>query len=94
MHIEFRIGDIRATLHRHWFSGGMTLVAAGRSIRLQHPLHPGTHVSWRRERHWDVQVEGHAVRVEKVRPLLMAGIRAQTYRVFVDGQQVAGARGR
>jgi len=35
--------------------------------------------------HWQDRAQGY---VEKERPLLFAGLRPQTYRVFVDGQLV------
>jgi hypothetical protein len=34
------------------------------------------------------QQERHAVRIEKERPLILAGFRAHTYRIFVDGEFV------
>jgi hypothetical protein len=32
--------------------------------------------------------ERHSVRIEKVRKLLLAGVRPQKYRVYVDGQLI------
>ena len=93
MEIDFSIGNIPAKLRRGPIFGGMRLITPSESIWLQHPLHPGTHFSFRLERRWHRTIAGHLVRVENVRPLLVAGARSQTYRVFVDGQLVAGARG-
>jgi len=91
--IEFTIGDIPAKLLRGSFLGGMELILPGERLWLQHPLHPGTHFSFRLERHWQRIVAGHRVRIEKSRPLLLAGVRPQWYRVFVDDQLVASVRG-
>jgi hypothetical protein len=93
MQIDFSIGNVSAKLVRGWFLGGMKLVTPSKSLWLQHPLLPSTHFSFRRERSWERNVAGHQVRVEKVRPLLVAGVRPQNYRVFVDGEQVANTHG-
>jgi predicted secreted protein len=93
LEIEFSIGKTPATLRRGWFLGGMKIVTCDESVWLQHPLQPTTHFSWRLDQSWECTMAGHLVRVEKSRPLVAAGLRPQSYRVFVDGQLVAGARG-
>ena len=93
MEIDFSIGNVPAKLHRGWFFGGMKLVTPAESIWLQHPLQPSTHFSFRLDRSWHRTISGHQVRVEKTRPLLVAGIRPQSYRVFVDGELVADVHG-
>lgn len=93
MEIDFSVGSIPAKLVRGWFLGGMKLVTPSESLWLQHPLLPSTHFSFCRTRCWERHVAGHQVRVEKVRPLLAAGVRPQSYRVFVDGELVAHAHG-
>ena len=93
MEIDFSIVSTPAKLRRGWLFGGMRVTTPGESFWLQHPLHPSTHISFRLERNWERTIAGHLVRVEKVRPLLVAGVRPQTYRVFVDGQLVAASRG-
>ncbi len=93
MEIAFSIGTIPATLRRCWFFGGMRLVTPTESVWLQHPLRLGTQFSLRLNQHWERTISGHEVRVEKTRKLLIAGARPQSYRVFVDGKLVAGARG-
>jgi len=45
------------------------------------------------KRQWHFSVDGHAVIIEKERPLLLAGLRPQTYRVFVDGKFVLERNG-
>lgn len=91
MEIDFSIGNMPAQLRRGWFFGGMKLVTPSESVWLQHPLQPGTHFSFRLDRSWQRTISGHRVRVEKTRPLLVAGIRPQNYRVFVDDELVADA---
>jgi hypothetical protein len=93
LEIDFSIGNTAATLRRGWFFGGMKIVTADESVWLQHPLQPTTHFSLRLDQSWERRMAGHLVRVEKSRPLVAAGVRPQSYRVFVDGQLVAGARG-
>lgn len=93
MEIDFSIGNVSAKLVRGWFLGGMKLVTPSESIWLQHPLHPGTHFSFRLERCWQRCISGHQVRIEKTRSLLVAGVRPQSYRVFVDEELVAYDQG-
>ncbi|GAB3357625.1 hypothetical protein [Lysobacter tyrosinilyticus] len=93
MEIGFSIGNVPATLRRGWLLGGMKLVTPRESVWLQHPLQISTHFSFRLDRTWHHTIAGHQVRIEKTRPLLAAGIKPQSYRVFVDGELVAGTRG-
>ena len=93
MEIEFSIGDVPARLKRGWFLGGMKIVTPSEVIWLQHPAHLGTHFSFRLVQAWERAIGGHSVRVEKIRPLLVAGARPQDFRVFVNGKLVAGASG-
>jgi hypothetical protein len=39
-------------------------------------------------RRWQCSVKGHDIVIEKDRPLLFAGFRPQTYRLFIDGKLV------
>jgi hypothetical protein len=94
MDLDFSIGQTPAKLTRGWFLGGMKLVTPDRSIWLQHPLNLTTHFDIRLTRSWQCSINGHKVRVEKTRPLLMAGLRDQNYRVFVDGTLAASANGK
>jgi hypothetical protein len=93
MEIDFSIENVSVKLVRGWFLGGMKLVTPSESVWLQHPFQPSTHFSFRRERFWQRNISGHQVRVEKIRPLLAAGVRPQNYRVFVDGELVASTHG-
>lgn len=93
MDLDFSIGRIPAKLTRGWFWGGMKLVTPGSSIWLQHPINPTTHFEFKLTRSWQCSVDGHEVRVEKTRPLFLAGVRHQRYRVYVDGTLVANSEG-
>jgi hypothetical protein len=94
MEIHFSIGQLPAKLTRGWFWGGMKLVAPGHGIWLQHPLQWKTHFDLRLTRSWERSVDGHQVRVEKLRPLMLAGLRAQDFRIYVDGNLAAHTNGR
>jgi len=93
MEIEFSIGSLPARLQRGWFLGGMKLTTPNEVLWLQRPWEIATHFSFRRTRAWEQTVGGRSVKVEKVRPLLVAGARPQEYRIFVDGELVASAHG-
>ena len=93
MKLNFSIDGANAELSRNWFSGRLALTASGQTIVLQSPWNPATHFSLSLQRRWQTSFNGHDVVVEKDRPLLLAGFRAQTYRVFVDGKLVADQSG-
>ena len=66
---------------------------AGQTFKLQSPWNPATHASLKLTRIWEAAVPNHKVVVEKVRPLLFAGFRPHSYRIFVDDQLVAEKTG-
>jgi hypothetical protein len=79
-------------LRRRWHHGRILSQLAHRPVHAAHrlagrsaailvePVHALFHEA--------ETVEDHAVIIEKERPLLLAGLRPQTYRVFVDGKLV------
>lgn len=93
MEIEFQIGNAPVKFQRNWLFGGMRLVTPHETTLLQHPANPLTHFSTRLKQSWEGRIEGQSVVVEKVRPLLLAGLRPQSYKVFVNDQLVAEAHG-
>ena len=53
-------------------------------------------IPWERIRSWDFEVgqaERHYIRIQKKRPMLLAGFRPSTYRVYVDGDLIAERHG-
>ena len=93
MRIQFDVADTPAEFRRDWFTGRVELRVAGQNISLQSALNPTTHFSLSLTEVWRHHVVGHEVVIEKVRPLLLAGLRPHAYRVLVDGQLVAEQRG-
>lgn len=93
MEIDFPIGNVSAKLRRGWFLGGMKPVAPTESVWLQRPLQLSTHFSLRLDRSWQRTISGHRIRIEKIRSLLVAGIRPHSCRAFVDGELVGDAHG-
>ena len=94
MEITFEIDDATATFSRDWFTGKAALTLAGQTFSLQDPWNPATHFSLQLTRTWKVDVPNHRVLIEKKRPLLFAGLRANTYRIRVDDRIVAEKSGR
>ena len=88
MQFTFDVDGTRVEFSRNWFSGHCTLHTGTRDEVLQSSLNPFTHYSMKLKRQWHFAVDGHAVIIEKERPLLLAGLRPQTYRVFLDGKFV------
>jgi len=80
----FHVDGTAVEFSRNWLTGRCTLNTGARDEVLQSSLNPFTHYSIELKRQWHYSVEGHAVIIEKERPRLLAGLRPQTYRVFVD----------
>jgi hypothetical protein len=74
-------------------TGQAVLKAGPETIVLQSPLNVTSHFDVKLTRQWQCSVKGHDIRIEKKRPLLLAGFRPQMYRVFVDGELVQERRG-
>ena len=89
MRIAFDVAGTPVEFRRNAFWGSAELRVGGAAIRLQHAADPTTHFELSLTKVWRHRVGDHEVVVEKVRPLLLAGLRPQTYRVKVDGQMVA-----
>jgi hypothetical protein len=89
----FDVDGTRVEFSRNWLTGRCTLHTSRRDEVLQSSLNSFTHYSMKPKRQWHFSVGGHAVIIEKERPLLLAGLRPQTYRVFVDGKRVLKRNG-
>jgi hypothetical protein len=91
--LEFEIDGTTIEFAWNQFTGRCTLnTGAGEDV-LNSPLDPFAHFSTKLTRRWQCSIKGHEVLIEKTRPLLLAGFRPQTYRVFVDGKLVREQRG-
>lgn len=91
--LEFEIDGTTIEFARNPFTGQCTLnTDAGEKV-LASSLNPFTHFSAKLTRQWQCSINGHQVIVEKERPLLFAGFRPQTYRIFVDGKLVQESTG-
>ena len=94
MRFTLEVGDnekSKIEFSRNWFTGAMQLLVNGEQVAQQSWLAPSTHFGLTRKRRHQFVVgkdEKHQVVIEKERPLIIAGVRPQTYRVFVDGQLI------
>lgn len=93
MQIDFKAGDQNLRFKRNWFTGRAILETPDGSETLSSPYAATTHISLSLNETWFASFRSHAITIEKVRPLLMAGFRPQNYQIFVDGDVVASARG-
>lgn len=84
MKIEFEIDDAKIVFTRNAWTGRATLTTPQETRVLQSPSDLSTHFSTKIKRHWQHSFKGHEIVIEKQRPLLFAGLRPQTYRVFVN----------
>ena len=88
MDITFEIDGAPIKFSRNSVTGRCILNTGTEDQILQSPWNPLTHFSFTPTRRWRCSVKGHDVVIEKDRPLLLAGVRSQTYRIFVDGKLV------
>ncbi len=85
MQIDFDVDGRPVQYYREQMLGTSELRTPDGVIEIDSPLSIGTHFSFKLKKQKTVQLYGHTVTVEKVRPLLFAGFRPSTYRIFVDG---------
>lgn len=88
MHINFFAGVHPIEFIRDPITGRAEARSPGGSLLLQDPLDPGTHFSLALTREWRFSIEGVEIRVQKRRPILLAGLRPSRYRVFVNDKLV------
>jgi hypothetical protein len=93
MQIEFTLDGAVAEFRRNCFTGRAELRIDGKVELLQNPLNPGTHFQLSLTKSWIRQYKGHEIAIEAIRPQLLAGFRPHTYRVLVDGAEVAERHG-
>jgi len=93
MQLTFSVDGTPAVLNRDWFTGRCSLIVDGKTITIENPWNPMTQVSFWLKKSWNINVLGHRIFIEKTRPLILAGLRPQTYRVKVDGELVAEQKG-
>jgi hypothetical protein len=86
----------RIDYYRNWIFGTERLLANGKLIASRNVLSPSNYVSFPLCRRYEFTVgssEPQKVIFEKERPLLLAGVRPHTYRLFVDGTLVFEKKG-
>jgi hypothetical protein len=94
MRFTVEIGDkerSRIEVYRNWFTGTFHILADDKVVAQRRPLSLFTHFNVQMVRRYEFVVghmERHNVVVTHERPIFVAGLRPQTYRVFVNGQLV------
>lgn len=93
MELAFAVGGERALFARNDMTGRATL-QVGEDVRLlASPWRPSTHVEFKTRHVWTERFGEHTVEVEKRRPRMWGGLRANTFLVRVDGLEVAQGTG-
>jgi hypothetical protein len=93
MRLTFPIGATTAEFRRNAFSGRASLVVGDQVMTLQSPYRLDTHFQPKTKQAWTRTVDGHVVEIVKERPLVMGGMRTNTFSVRVDGIVVAKGEG-
>ena len=88
MKLQFEVDGDTIEFSRNSFTGRCTLNTGTEDKVLDSPWSPFTHFSFRLKKQWQCSIKEHEIIIEKKRPLLFAGFRPQTYRIFVDGEPV------
>jgi hypothetical protein len=93
LRIDQEIAGKRVVFTRNWFTGRARLFVDGVGVTLQTPWDAATHFSLTSNRKWDCQVDEHTLLIEKIRPILLAGARPHTYRLYLNGNLVLERHG-
>ena len=93
MQIAFSLNGVQVEFYRDQLTGRAELRMPNEVVSLQSPLNPATHFTLKLTKTWRQSIAGSEVVIEKVRPLLLAGLRPSKYRIFVDGQLAAEDEG-
>ena len=99
MTFEFEVGDkkkAQVAFHRNWFTGTLRITVDGTLVVWRSALNPLTHFSFNLTRAYGFYLDDdktEEVTIVKIRPLLLAGFRPQTFNVVWKGNQIAQHRG-
>jgi len=93
MRIRFEVAGTPCEYHRDPLLGGAQLRIGPDVVALQSAIDPRTQVGFTLSRAWERSFDGHTIRIEKDRALILSGLRPQRYRVFVDGQLIVKKEG-
>ena len=85
MEIDFVVDGTPVKFSRNPFTGRCTLNTGTKVETLQSPWNPFTHFYLKTTRRWLCSVKGHDIVIEKERPVFLAGVRSQAYKIFIDG---------
>ena len=85
MQIDLQIDGKPVQYFREPMLGTSELRTPDGNVEIDSPLSLGTHFSFKLKKAKTVELYGHSVTVEKVRPLFFACFRPSKYRIFVDG---------
>ncbi|MCO6455648.1 MAG: hypothetical protein J5I93_10170 [Pirellulaceae bacterium] len=69
----------------------MRITADGQQVALVDPTHLSTHFNHQWVKRYTFVVgkaEPHEVTIEHERPVMLGGLRPNSYRIFVDGQMI------
>jgi hypothetical protein len=94
MRIAFEIDGAPAVFSRNDWSGRAELKVGAVTFPLESPYKLSTHFGLKRQRRWQVASDRHEIEIVKNRPALLAGFRANSFTVAIDGRTIAAATGR
>ena len=93
MQIDFEVDGRPVQYFRDAMVGSAELRTPDGPLEIDSPLNLTTHFNLKLKTEKTVMLYGHAVTIEKVRPLWFGGLRPAKYRLSVDGQHVAEQSG-
>jgi hypothetical protein len=77
--------------YRSWLSGSLTIMANGEKVYSRSAFNPSTQFGFSLSRDYEFSLPGAEPRhvcITKERPLLLAGIRPNRYRVLFNGIEI------
>jgi hypothetical protein len=87
---KFEVGqnekhEVQFSRNRH--TARIKVLVDNEEVASQNPLNLATHISFKLTKRFEFPVgsqEKHLIRIEHIRPLLVAGFRKHLYRIFID----------
>ena len=93
MEIKLCLGENEKTdlvIKRNWITGGFYYLENGKKNVIKSSLNPSTHFNFQRKKTYEFVVgdrEKKEIKIEHIRPLILAGFRSQSFIVYVNGEQ-------
>ncbi len=80
---------IEISIERNWFTGAIACFENGNKHWIQSPWNPATHLKWKLSQEYEFEVgesQEYRITIIHSRPGWFAGLRPQTFELFLNGK--------